>query len=516
MQMKKITQIGTSCSVFMFVMALFLPIRVFALNREVVSDPPYLIYSLTVIAFAILLAILIRYVLLAKNLKHQVLELQSCVSSDAVKDTISNEFNGNYDPLTRLPSRQLLMEHLKNLQDENDKYALFMINLDFFRSVNNNLGHEIGDKIIVECARRLKVLFRPSSFVARMDGDEFAIAMKISDVSDIDNAAGKILQAMKKPTVIHDQQIYISISIGVDIFPEPNKDADEVCRNAATAVNIVKNTTRNSYKIYTADIAEYSQQKFIIHSELCHALENNEFMLHYQPKIDGKTLKLVGIEALIRWNHPQKGLLYPLSFIPVAEETGIIKHIDEWVLNTACKQLKTWLNEGIKDIRLAVNLSAWQFKDLHLVDTVAKVLSTTNIDPSYLELEITETAALENLSFAQSALSRLMDMGINISIDDFGTGYSSLNYLKHFPISFLKIDKSFVADILKDKNTYSIVKAVIEVAHALNLKVVAEGVESQEQLSMLKALDCDEIQGYLISRPLSVEDIKTHMQNTIC
>lgn len=470
---------------------------------------------------AVLIAILINYFILVRSLKKTIQQLKVSTEVNTVEAAIAVEDlpmagDSSLDVLTKLPNRKQLADYLQQIisskQKVFNKYALFIVNLDFFRSVNNNLGYDIGDQIIAECADRLKQLFPLSSFIARMDGDEFALVLNTHTTDDIETACIKLLDTMKKPMVVCGQPIYISLSIGVAIFPDENSNVDDLIRNAATAVGIVKTTTRNNYKIYTSDIAEYSHQKFIIHSELRHALENNEFVLYYQPKIHGSTLKLVGIEALIRWNHPKRGLLYPLNFIPIAEETGIIKYIDEWVLYTACNQLKSWREQGIDNVRLAVNLSAWQFKDQHLVETVAKVLKDTGIEPASLELEITETTALENLSFAQSTLSKLIAMGINISIDDFGTGYSSLNYLKHFPINFLKIDRSFVADMLGDKNTYSIVRAIIEVAHALDLKVVAEGVENQEQLDQLKELGCDEIQGYLISKPLSVADISKHMQ----
>jgi diguanylate cyclase (GGDEF)-like protein len=422
------------------------------------------------------------------------------------------------DALTKLPNRRHLFDfihYISSLKQESfNKYALFIVNLDFFRTVNSHLGHDAGDQILVECAQRISSAFPENSFIARMDGDEFAVLLPISKPEDLEAEANKILDSIKKPVVISGQQIFISVSIGIAVLHEDAKTPEELIRHAAAAVSNVKNSRRSSYMVYSPDMVESSRYKFSLVSELHQAIERNEFVLHYQPKIDGKTSQIVGIEALIRWNHPLRGLLYPIDFIPIAEETGIIKYIDEWVLYNACLQLKKWTQEGIRHLRLAVNLSAWQFKDQHLVDIVSKVLSETGIDPSSLELEITETAAMENMNFTQNILTRLISMGVAISIDDFGTGYSSLNYLKHFPISFLKIDRSFVADILSDKNTYSIVRAIIEVAHALQLKVIAEGVENQEQLDMLKELGCDEVQGYHISRPLPVDDIQSRIKGT--
>lgn len=429
----------------------------------------------------------------------------------------SSSLESDIDALTCLPNRKHFIDHLNSIlfknEESHEKYALMLINLDFFRSINNNLGYEAGDLILKECSKRLKSTFSDNCFLARMDGDEFALLMKISYPDDIEATADKIFELMKEPVIIFSQEIYISASIGIACLPDKDKGANEIIRNAAFSVNMVKNTKRGSYRIFSTEIPGYSFQEFSLHTELFQALKRKEFILHYQPKIDGKTNNVVGIEALIRWNHPKRGLLFPIDFIPIAEETGIIKYIDEWVLNTACSQLKAWTDEGITNMRLAVNLSAWQFKDHHLVETVDKVLKETGIPSSLLELEITETAAIENISFTQNILTKLINMGVTISIDDFGTGYSSFNYLKNFPINYLKIDKSFIADIVKDNNTCSIVKAIIEIAHALKLKVIAEGVESQEQLNVLNELECDEIQGYLISKPLSVEDIRKHIYN---
>lgn len=434
--------------------------------------------------------------------------------SDIAKSSL---LESDVDILTCLPSRKCFIDHLNSIHfnktEPDEKYALMLINLDFFRSINNNLGYEVGDSILKECSERLKSTFSDTCSLARMDGDEFALLMEISSSDDIEATADKIFELMKKPILISSQEIYISVSIGIAYLPDKDKDANEIIGNAAFSVNMVKNTRRGSYRVYSTEISKYNFQKFNLHAELNQALKHEEFILHYQPKIDGKTNHVIGIEALIRWNHPKRGLLFPIDFIPIAEETGVIKYIDEWVLHTACSQLKAWTEEGINDMRLAVNLSAWQFKDQHLVGTVEKVLKETGISPGLLELEITETSAIENLSFTQDILAKLIKMGITISIDDFGTGYSSFNYLKNIPINYLKIDRSFIADIINDNNTCSIVKAIIEVAHALKLKVIAEGVENQEQLNVLNELGCDEIQGYLISKPLSVEDLKKRIHD---
>lgn len=483
---------------------------------DTITPSLYIITALSSVALTLITNYIIHHALLRRRSKGHGHIAAAKAALDNGEYAAAVDMTQNHtlpiDMLTKLPNRNQLFAHVQSLishkRDKLSKYAIIIINLDFFRSVNNNLGHEIGDKILLECSKRLQALYKDNSYIARMDGDEFAVVLEVYNTTDLLAAVDELQKEMKKPIKIINQEVYVSASTGISVFPDHGDDAKELIKNATAALNVVKNTRRNNYKMYSPEIISYNHQKFNLHSELRQAIEHNEFVLHYQPKVNSKTSEIVGIEALIRWNHPTRGLLYPIDFIPIAEETGVIKHIDEWVLHTACTQLKSWQQEGIDSLRLAVNLSAWQFKDQHLVDTVIKVLQETEIPPTSLELEITETIALENLSFTQNTLARLMGMGVTISIDDFGTGYSSLNYLKHFPVSFLKIDKSFVADMLGDKNTLSIVKAIIDVAHALQLKVIAEGVEDQNQFDMLMDMDCDEIQGYLISRPLNVEDLK--------
>ncbi|MGE5632291.1 MAG: EAL domain-containing protein [Caulobacteraceae bacterium] len=441
----------------------------------------------------------------------------------AVQD-ISLQYSGTnelkqqqYDTLTSLPNRNLFYEHLNQaLKDavyKNTCAAVLFLDLDMFKNINDTLGHNVGDLVLKHAAGRLMESIGKDSTIARMGGDEFAILITgIKGQEDAAKAASKILEAFSGSFVIENHELTVSASIGIAVFPEHGGETHEILKNAASAMHKVKLIGRNDYQIYSPDLAENSLEKFRLINNLRHAIDNEELLLHYQPKVDGKTGELVGMEALVRWQHPEKGLIYPSEFIPLAEETGIIKALDEWVLRRACNQLKQWRELGHTSLRLAVNLSAWQFKEKHLPDIVANVLKETGIDASFLELEITETAAMENLDFTINALSKLMDMGVNISIDDFGTGYSSLNYLKRFPINFLKIDQTFIADILEDKNTYAIVKAIIDVAHTLSLKVIAEGVETKEQLRLLQHMGCDEIQGFYISKPLPADEAEKHIE----
>lgn len=423
----------------------------------------------------------------------------------------------NYDTLTTLPNRKFFYEHIKhiiNSPDSEKAFAVLFLDLDYFKNINDTLGHDIGDLLLLHAALRLEDMLHEDAITARMGGDEFAIFIPyFREKDDLIKLATGILQALSSPFHIESQELYMSASMGIAIYPEHGEDMHVILKNAASAMYKVKELGRNGYQIYSSDINEKILQKFNLQKSLRRAIENQELVLHYQPKVDGQTGEMVGMEALVRWQHPERGLIYPADFIPLAEETGLIKPLDEWVLRTACNQLRTWIDAGHTSLRLAVNLSAWQFKEQHLAETVATVLEETGIEPSCLELEITETVAMENLDFTINILGKLMDMGVNISIDDFGTGYSSLNYLKHFPINFLKIDRSFVADIMEDKNTYAIVKAIIDVAHTLNLKVIAEGVETKEQLTLLQFMGCDEIQGYFISRPLPVDEAEKRMSH---
>lgn len=426
----------------------------------------------------------------------------------------------HYDALTLLPNRKLFYDRLnKALEDAAENStpaAVLFLDLDMFKNINDTLGHNIGDKLLKSAASRLGGTVSGSDFLARMGGDEFAVLLSGMDsAQDAVKCAVKILDAFAEAFAIQGHKLFISPSIGIAVYPEHGAETHVMLRNAASAMYNVKENGRNNYQVYSSDMNQNTLEKYNLLKDLRHAIDNNELVLHYQPKIDGRTGELVGMEALVRWQHPERGLLYPADFIPIAEETGLIKYVDEWVLDNACTQLKYWQELGFTNLRLAVNLSAWQFKEQHLPEIIMKALSEKGLDSSCLELEITETAAMENLKFTVSTLGKLIGMGVNISIDDFGTGYSSLNYLKHFPINFLKIDQSFIADVLEDKNTFAIVKAIIDVAHTLNLKVIAEGVETKEQLMLLQNLGCDELQGFYISRPLPVEEAEKHINTSM-
>jgi len=421
-----------------------------------------------------------------------------------------------YDSLTDLPNRKLFHEYLNNALESADrnscKLAVLIIDLDYFKNINDALGHNIGDKLLQEASRRLVKMLDDNEVLARMGGDEFTILMpQVNGLEEACALAHKATEVLGCSYMIDNHELYITASVGIAVYPDDGSEASIIMKHADTALYNAKENGRNTYRSYEMLDDEKLANRFALTKDLRSAIERNEMLLYYQPKIDGNTGTIAGMEALIRWNHPDKGLISPGVFIPLAEETGLISRLDTWVLKTACMQFNSLKAIYNKSLRLSVNLSAYQFRNHSLVETVAQILEETGFNPAELELEITETTAMENIDFTIKTLRRLNEMGVNISMDDFGTGYSSLSYLRHFPIHILKIDRSFISDMENDHNTRTIVKSIIDVAHSLRLKVTAEGVETAEQLSMLKEMNCDEIQGFLISKPLPLMDLRNNI-----
>ncbi len=411
----------------------------------------------------------------------------------------------SHDLLTNLPNRiqfnGRLLESLIKANQSNTKVATCFLDLDRFKTINETLGHKIGDKLLQGVAKRLHRCLRSTDIVARWGGDEFTLLLSdIDDTRDAAVIAEEILNALKPGFLIDNHLLHISASIGIAVYPNHGKDGETLIKNADAALNRAKLQGRNHYQIYDAAINSQASELLSLENSLHYALERNEFKLYYQPQVDITTGEICKFEALLRWQHPQYGLISPSKFIPIAEETGLIVPISEWVLKTACAQNKIWQNIlGLKPVGVAVNLSARQFEQPHLVDTVRRVLKETKLSPQYLELEITESAAMQNVDFSTEILTELYDMGVSISIDDFGTGYCSFNYLKQFPIHCLKIDRSFVRDLTNDTNDAAIITAMIALAHGLNFSVVAEGVETEEQRNLLRILECELMQGNLFS-----------------
>jgi diguanylate cyclase (GGDEF)-like protein len=418
-----------------------------------------------------------------------------------------------HDTLTLLPNRVLLEDRIQQAVAECKRNAtqcaVLFVDLDRFKMLNDSLGHFAGDGVLRAVAERLRSAVRSEDTVSRLGGDEFVILVKrVAQLEDAERVARKAMDALASPIHIGGQELRISSSIGISLYPAHGDNATRLIANADAAMYHVKKSGRCNFALFSPEMGTFFPKRLALETELRAALENNEFELHYQPKVDMRSGRIVGMEALVRWHHPRRGLVMPAEFIPFAEETGLIVPLGRWVLHQACFQNRAWQKRGIRDLGIAVNISGVQFQQPNFVETVSYALASSGLAPRFLELEITETVVMQNAAEAIGMLEQLHRMGVALSIDDFGTGYSSLNYLKRFPIHKLKIDQSFIRDISMDSDDAAIVNAIIALAHSLRLRVVAEGVERQEQLNFLRVLGNDEYQGFLHSRPLPAREIE--------
>ncbi|MFN3531258.1 MAG: EAL domain-containing protein [Candidatus Brocadia sp.] len=416
-----------------------------------------------------------------------------------------------HDSLTSLPNRILFNDRLTlalaHAHRNKEMLAVLFLDLDRFKSINDTLGHSAGDLLLHEIANRLKSCIREEDTVARFAGDEFTLLLSgINEAEDVHSIARKILDAIRQPLMIRGHELYITTSIGIAIYPNDGGDAETLLKNADTAMYHAKEQGRNNYQFYMEAMHAKSFEKMIMERNLRRALEREEFVVYYQPLVNIGTGQIVGMEALVRWRHPERGLITPEEFLALSENTRLIVFIDELVLYTVCVQCKAWQDAGSQPLCVAVNLSAHTFQQPNLVETVTSVLQKTGLDPHLLGLEITESIAMQDIEATVRKLSKLSDLGVQIAIDDFGTGFSSLYYLKKFPVKKLKISQHFVNGIVTDQNDKVIVESVIALAQSLKFKVVAEGVETKEQLIFLKQRQCDEMQGYLFCRPLPAEE----------
>lgn len=420
------------------------------------------------------------------------------------------EHLAHYDPLTDLPNRVLLDTHVTQeliaAKRKQSQFALLFLDLDRFKNINDSLGHPVGDQLLIEVARRLKALIREEDTVARLGGDEFNILLPDTDFKGAGRVAEKIIASFNQAIVIANNQLHISTSIGISLFPENGSDYETLHKNADTALYQAKAKGRNQYQFFTQEMQQQSLQRLKVETALRQAIRNKEFVLYYQPQVDAVSHQIMGAEALIRWQHPDWGMVSPADFIPVAEDTGLIMPIGDWVLQEAVQQIKTWHQAGFDDLTVAVNLSMAQFHEQTLVNKVIAVLNQAQLSPRFLELELTESMAMKNAEEAIMITQRLAKTGVQLSIDDFGTGYSSLAYLQRFALDKLKIDQSFTAKIINNLGTENIVNAIISLADSLNLKTIAEGVETQEQLQLLRSKGCHQIQGYYFSKPLPARE----------
>lgn len=424
-----------------------------------------------------------------------------------------------HDTLTDLPNRFLMQDRLNQALSQARRrkklVGLMLLGIDRFKGVNEMAGHSVGDQVLQAVAKRLSGCVREVDTVARLSGDEFMVLLpEMNSVEEAAKIAQQILDVIKPSFNYNSHELNLTCSIGVSVYPHDGEDAESLLKDAETALGRAKQQGRNNYQLYTPTMHVETFGRMVLENSMRKALSREEFLIHYQPVVDLRTKRMIGMEALLRWQHPDIGLVSPVEFIPIAEENGLIVPIGEWVLRTACTQCKAWQRAGLPPLRIAVNLSARQFQHANLLEMVEWVLKDVDLEPQYLEFEITESIAMENVDFTLTILKRLKEMGVGISIDDFGTGYSSLNYLKQFPIDILKIDRSFIRELTVDANSQAIVSAVIVLAHSLNLKVTAEGVETPEQLEFLKRQKCDNMQGYFFSKPVPTEQFEALvMQN---
>jgi len=416
-----------------------------------------------------------------------------------------------YDKLTGLVNRDLFRERLNRAMIRSDRNqtlaALMFIDLDRFKNINDTLGHDAGDSLLIEVSKRLKECTRNGDTVARLGGDEFTIILEdLRQVNDAAMVAKKVTDALSAPIELHGQDIYITPSIGITIYPLDDTDDKNLLRNADAAMYRAKEQGRNCFQFYTAGMNTRTVQRLKLEAELRRALVNNEFILYFQPKVEVSSREIIGAEALIRWKSAELGLVSPMEFIPLAEETGLILPIGEWAIRAACRQVARWEKLGYRNLRMAVNLSARQFKETDVAKLILESAILSGIDPRKIEIEITESLLMDDTDTSIAIFKELKSHGLHISIDDFGTGYSSLSYLKRFQIDTLKIDKSFVRDINTNPDDAAIASAIIALAKSLRLNVVAEGVETEDQLQCLQQYGCHEAQGYLFSKPLPAEE----------
>ncbi|MGO9740810.1 MAG: EAL domain-containing protein [Roseiarcus sp.] len=445
----------------------------------------------------------------------RLIDIATRIAGIAIERKLAEErihFMATHDALTGLPNRSLLKDRISQAQklaQRCDRWAcVVFIDLDNFKEINDTLGHSAGDEILQATASRIVARVRQTDTVARIGGDEFVIVLADlpKDAEAISSTLQAIQSAIAAPVVFAGQTLRVTSSIGVATFPDDGATAEALLANADSAMYRAKDVGRDNIQFYTPEMNSKVQEKLRLREELRLAISRREFVLFYQPQFDLRAKAILAVEALIRWRHPSRGLLSPAQFVPLAEETGLIVAIGEWVINEACRQAVAWRDEGLPPIRMSVNVSARQFRDGTLTGMVADALRTSGLDPKYLELELTESLIMQNVEQAVETMKKLQALGVQLSIDDFGTGYSSLSALKTFPVARLKIDKSFVDGLPNDRDDSAVASAVISLGQKLDLKVIAEGVETEAQMAFLSDNDCDEIQGYYLSRPIPADD----------
>ena len=417
------------------------------------------------------------------------------------------EYLASHDSLTNLPNREMFNGLLRRTIDAAERYqrqfAVLFIDLDRFKVINDSLGHDAGDMLLVEIGGRLRRALRASDVVARLGGDEFVVILEeTAERPEVERIAGELLSVLSQPVQLSGHECHTTASIGIAMYPSDGSDMQTLTKNADMAMYLAKEDGKNGFRFFTKEIKAQSIERLTLESALRRALEREQFSLHYQPKVDMASGQITGVEALLRWNHPELGLVSPGQFIPLAEETGLIVPIGRWVLKEACAQNMAWQRRGLRPVTMAVNLSPRQFADAHLLQDVDEALLASGMSPVLLQLEVTESMVMRNVSRAIKVLDAIQSRGIRLAIDDFGTGYSSMSLMKQFPIDTIKIDRSFVRDLPNDSEDQAIAQAIISMGKALGMTVIAEGVETVEQQTFLRNHACDEMQGFLFSKPL--------------
>jgi diguanylate cyclase (GGDEF)-like protein/PAS domain S-box-containing protein len=417
----------------------------------------------------------------------------------------------NHDDLTGLPNRNLLNDRialaLAQARRGGRPLAVLFLDLDGFKFINDSFGHTTGDALLKVVAERLHKAVREGDTVARLGGDEFVVMLPDADSEAAAQVAAHLIAALARPLPVDDRKLHVSTSIGVSVFPKDGHSGEMLLKHADVAMYRAKELGRNGYQFYTEEMSQLTDERVELEAAMRHALDNGEFELHYQPQLEIRSGRISGMEALIRWRHPRLGLVSPARFIPLAEDNGLIVPIGEWALRTACAQLKTWHDQGHAGLSVAVNFSARQLHQQDVLQRVRQILTETRLPPQYLEMELTETAILQNSSAVIQTLRELKAIGVALAMDDFGTGYSSLSYLNRFPIDIIKVDQSFTLDLIESPDAASITRAIIAMAQSLDIRTVAEGVESEAQLRFLRNAGCDSIQGHYFSRALSAKEM---------
>jgi diguanylate cyclase len=429
------------------------------------------------------------------------------------------QHQATHDALTGLPNRLLFIDRLgreiAHAERDGHVFAVLVVDLDRFKVINDTLGHGPGDQLLIEIARRLSSAIRSADTVARTGGDEFLLLLTdIRKAPDAAVIAAKIISELDKAVSISGTEVHTSASIGISVYPADGSDSDILVAHADEAMYFAKQAGRNSFQFFSPGMSVFSRERLDLESELRRALPMKQFEVHYQPKVGVATGRMNSVEALLRWRHPTRGLVGPLEFIPIAEETGLMLSIGEWVLREACRQARQWQREGLPFLRIAVNISPIHFRQSKFLEIVRSALLDNDLEPQYLEIELTETTVMDHAENSVNILEELSRMGVIVSIDDFGTGYSSMSYLRRFPIDKLKIDRSFIHDMTTNSDAASIVRAIISLAHSLRLKVVAEGVETAEQLEQLRELGCDQFQGFYRSAAVLPSEIGDFVQKS--